>query len=346
MQANIFYSWQSDLDKKTHKYFIGDCLKEAIKKSNVVPHVAKYGRYPISYELDMATEGERGSVDIAEAIFRKIDNASLFIPDISSETLIGGKLFPNPNVMIETGYAAAKLGWENVILIFNEGKYSTADLPFDIKCRRVVPYKLIAGKIKESEQNLTSTLSEILNTQKEFLNPLENEPMSKLYAYFWNRILGSKEKWRWYFNKIYEINGRKFEDKINRQEILSLSNGLLLGDDPCPQYLNKLPKTWLEYFIQNIEDTKNNIKEILIFQDKLDFEIIRLLANAEVEMHNAGRVDHYSLSSNLNTLNHQALIIYYFLRKATEKYGSKYEDHAQEYRRQYSEYVKDPEFLD
>jgi hypothetical protein len=48
---------------------------------------------------------------------------------------------PNPNVLIELGYAIAELGWENTILVMN-GAYGGPDqLPFDLRGRRTVVYQ-------------------------------------------------------------------------------------------------------------------------------------------------------------------------------------------------------------
>jgi hypothetical protein len=50
---------------------------------------------------------------------------------------------PNPNVGYELGYAVATLGWDRVILLFNEacGEFPK-DLPFDFIQNRASPYRL------------------------------------------------------------------------------------------------------------------------------------------------------------------------------------------------------------
>ena len=43
------------------------------------------------------------------------------------------KLLPNPNVLLELGYATAKIGWERVVLVLNTA-YGDPDNPmFDLK---------------------------------------------------------------------------------------------------------------------------------------------------------------------------------------------------------------------
>lgn len=68
----------------------------------------------------MAIREETGMPDITESIFTKISNSSVFIADISiiNDAWINRKT-PNPNVLIELGYAARTLGWDKIICIFN-----------------------------------------------------------------------------------------------------------------------------------------------------------------------------------------------------------------------------------
>ncbi len=84
-----------------------------------------------------------GSPDIAAAILRKIDSASMFVGDVSIiATSAGGRPCPNPNVLIEFGYALKSLGADNVILVCNTAFGSVAELPFDLKGKRIAPYSL------------------------------------------------------------------------------------------------------------------------------------------------------------------------------------------------------------
>ena len=59
------------------------------------------------------------------------------------------KTSPNPNVLLELGYAAQSLGWDNVICIINTDFGAIDDLPFDIKHRRLTPFSL-EGRDKAS----------------------------------------------------------------------------------------------------------------------------------------------------------------------------------------------------
>jgi hypothetical protein len=129
----IFYSWQSDIDQKINRYFIQEALLKITKnfeKENI-----------LNIEIDQATRDEPGTPDIANTIFKKIDECSIFVADISfinsnNET----RRTPNPNVLIELGYAIKKIGFEKIILIFNNEFGAVDKLPFDINHRRPMQY--------------------------------------------------------------------------------------------------------------------------------------------------------------------------------------------------------------
>lgn len=130
----IFYSWQSDIDGSVNRYFILEALKNAVK------NLKSKGDFDI--EIDQATRDEPGTPDIPETILKKIDECSIFVADIS---FINGKSAkrrtPNPNVLIELGYAVKKHGFEKIIAIFNCEFGKPEKLPFDIRHRKPMQYQ-------------------------------------------------------------------------------------------------------------------------------------------------------------------------------------------------------------
>ena len=106
MNLTIFFSWQSDLPKETNQNAIRECLRNA--SSLVESQVDE-----ASINLDEATRSTSGSPNIPLTIFSKIHTCDIFVCDIttinSDQT---GKKTPNPNVLIELGYAISTLGWE------------------------------------------------------------------------------------------------------------------------------------------------------------------------------------------------------------------------------------------
>jgi hypothetical protein len=51
-----------------------------------------------------------------------------------------GRETPNPNVLLELGYAISQLGWDRILLVENTAFGSPERLPFDLRARRVVSY--------------------------------------------------------------------------------------------------------------------------------------------------------------------------------------------------------------
>lgn len=131
----IFYSWQSDLPSNKTRSFIRECIDDAIDFAQESE--------AIEAERDEATMGTTGSPDIVATLFSKIENSDLFIADLSScytEDQHHEKKSPNPNVMVELGYAVKTLGWERIICLCNTdygNKY-----PFDIAHNRITGFSL------------------------------------------------------------------------------------------------------------------------------------------------------------------------------------------------------------
>lgn len=135
MKNYVFYSWQSDLPNNTNRGFLEACITVALKELNVSD------LYNVEFSIDKDTKHEAGTPHIAETIFSKIDKSMLFIADVSIiNPCTEGRKTPNPNVLIELGYAARILGWDRVICIYNKAYGSFEDLPFDLKYRRPLCY--------------------------------------------------------------------------------------------------------------------------------------------------------------------------------------------------------------
>ncbi len=172
--ATIFYSWQSDLDGKTTRSLIEGCLNTAIRQ------LGRDDDLDVTSSLDRDTKGITGSPNIFEAILEKIDNCVAFVADISiinSRDIDGptsARPTPNPNVLIELGYAIKKCGWDCVLPVSNDHYAEIGRLPFDIPERRVISYTLSdnpsADEIKAAKEKLTaifkSRLKEILKRKR------------------------------------------------------------------------------------------------------------------------------------------------------------------------------------
>lgn len=132
---HIFYSWQSDSPKKTNLNAIRKALGSACERLALV--------YPsLKLVPDEATRDTSGSPKITDKIIEKIDAASIFLADITTITAPdAARPCPNPNVGFELGYAVASLGWNRIVLLFNDaiGVFPT-DLPFDFAQNRASRY--------------------------------------------------------------------------------------------------------------------------------------------------------------------------------------------------------------
>lgn len=153
MENYVFYSWQSDLPNPTNRTFLEECIKKALKELNMSD------TYDIEFSLDKDTKGERGTPHIVETIFSKIEKSKLFIADVSIiNSDYKNRKTPNPNVLIELGYAAKVLGWNRIICIFNTDYGSYEDLPFDIKFRRPLCYSLNGKNKSEVRKNVIKAI--------------------------------------------------------------------------------------------------------------------------------------------------------------------------------------------
>jgi len=158
MENTIFYSWQSDLPNNSNRGFLESCLK------NVPKEVDNIGPFSIELTIDRDTKNETGTPDITETIFKKIDKSKIFIADISIiNSDSKGRKTPNPNVLIELGYAAKSIGWNKVICIYNLDYGSLNDLPFDLRQRRPITYSLKDKNKSEVRKGITKIITESIS---------------------------------------------------------------------------------------------------------------------------------------------------------------------------------------
>lgn len=143
----VFYSWQSDRPNSFNRGFIEDCLTKAMKL------ISSDDELQLDPCLDRDTSGVPGSPDIAATIFAKIQRADVFVGDVTFIDDGNNRRTPNPNVLIELGFAAAHLGWENIICVFNSAFGKIDDLPFDLRTRRVRAYSLQEAGEKANVRN-------------------------------------------------------------------------------------------------------------------------------------------------------------------------------------------------
>lgn len=179
VRRHIFYSWQSDLPNSIGRSFIQSSLESALKR------IGKEQSTDIEPVLDRDTSGISGTPSITDSIFEKISLCDVFVADITivnfyvQRTLFGftfsrrskkRRLTPNPNVLIELGFALTHIGWDRIILIQNNAFGSPDDLPFDLRGRRIIPFVCAQGQAASGERaELSKRLEFALKSSLELL---------------------------------------------------------------------------------------------------------------------------------------------------------------------------------
>ena len=153
-EQTIFYSWQSDLPKDSNLNGIRQSLRNA---ANEIEDDNENTRI----DLDEATRNTSGSPNIPLTIFNKIDACDVFICDITTinQDIEDKRKMPNPNVLIELGYAIASVGWGRIIMVFNKNFGSFPhDLPFDVDRHRATVFSIQDRNDKQGKKELSAVL--------------------------------------------------------------------------------------------------------------------------------------------------------------------------------------------
>ncbi len=134
MAETVFFSWQIDTPTDTGRNFIERALERAIGRLNDAVELEEPERESLA--LDRDTKGVAGQPPIVDTIFKKIDGATVFVPDL---TFVGlradGRPTPNPNVLIEYGWALKSLSHGRIVPVMNvaHGEPDSDSMPFDMR---------------------------------------------------------------------------------------------------------------------------------------------------------------------------------------------------------------------
>jgi hypothetical protein len=133
MSETVFWSWQSDRDERVTRHLIREAIVIALDRMSGASDIEE------RLEIDHDTRGLPGSPDIVSAILEKIERSAVFVADITPIGLAeNGKQLPNPNVLIELGYAKRAISPARVVTVWNTAFTGPKpeDLPFDLRFRR------------------------------------------------------------------------------------------------------------------------------------------------------------------------------------------------------------------
>lgn len=274
-EFKIFYSWQSDLSANKTTRFIDDCLSGVCEILRDVSDI----------KPDRATQGTTGSPDITESIFGKIDECDLFIADLSiindfpaideNGNLTGNrKRTPNPNVLLETGYAAKVLGWDRIICLYNSEYGNPDDYPFDISHRRLTGFRFTQATREIECTRIKQIIAQTVTTFL-FAGGVNRSGRAHYqvggYDFESNRITQNVIPYNIYTGKYYTENRvrslRKCEDLFEQIEKISIPKSTKLVDtteqseNPMKRLRLTLGGAWIQKGIA--EDDKETIRKLL-----------------------------------------------------------------------------------
>ena len=133
MSNSIFYSWQGDRPSKVCRNLIENALRDAVERIAADTTIDAAIRDGV--EVDKDTKNVPGSPAIFDTILEKIADASIVVADL---TFVGqrenGKQIPNPNVLIEYGFALNDPGPPRMIGVMNTafGHPTSENMPFNL----------------------------------------------------------------------------------------------------------------------------------------------------------------------------------------------------------------------
>lgn len=153
----IFYSWQNDTDGD--RQYVRNVLQNSVD--------ALMKELEVDIQIDSDSRDEDGERSIDVAILNKIANCDFFVCDVTPV----GKLhpsaeiykeLPNPNVMLELGFAIGNIGWERCILVWNTKIGAQQNAPFDIRNHITTGYEFSKDVSKEELKSKGLHLKSVL----------------------------------------------------------------------------------------------------------------------------------------------------------------------------------------
>ena len=184
MPVKVFFSWQDKKPAKFNRYFIRECIDEAVEIAR-----QELGLPEGSFIVASDTEDVPGWVNIPTTIEGRIREADIYIADLTYYTVVeeeSGKRegVPAPNVSAELFYAKGAIGEPRLITVMNEVYGAASLLPFDYSQNRFgCRYEYNDGHPKpQAKKRLVGCLSgailtiykEELEKEKAYIKPFKN----------------------------------------------------------------------------------------------------------------------------------------------------------------------------
>lgn len=178
MPTTVFFSWQTDRPAREGRNLIERALEAAVHRIGQDTTIEEAVR---DLSVDRDTKDVPGSPPIVDTILKKINAAAIFVPDLTFvATRPDGRPTPNPNVLIEYGWALNSLGHLRMMPVLNTayGDPTAVNMPFDLAhLRRPILYhcppKAGDEERKAAKDGLAKELESALRT---FLSSDEFKP--------------------------------------------------------------------------------------------------------------------------------------------------------------------------
>ncbi len=183
MNYKVFFAYQSDINEIYGKRFI-------IEAFDIV--ISKFEKEGVNIELDFGMRKSPGNTILIDEMLRKSRESDLVIVDMtftSSKIWADAKRFnfwgkeirlleknidkksPNPNVLLETGYAWSQKGFDRTVLLMNIAYGTAEELPVDLKgFRWAIPYLLNEVNYSEKTQIKSELAKDLYNSIKTAIN--------------------------------------------------------------------------------------------------------------------------------------------------------------------------------
>jgi hypothetical protein len=294
MSRTVFFSWQSNRSSREGRNLIEKALESAVARIAQDMTVEEALRDGLTVDKD--TKDVPGSPPIFQTILRKIDEASVFVADLTiCGTCCDGDPTPNPNVLIEFGWALKAKGHSQVLTVMNaaHGEPGAASMPFDLASYRFpIIYNLPDGasgdeRNREREQlanKLEKALRLIFNSDEfKATLPKPSEPAP--------------------FPRREPMDGKaRFRPRNVPIGFIRDLMGQLMGTPQAhPIYLADGPAIWLR--LMPVHDPDRTWLNQELKQQSLELAILPLMHHTR----NIGLLEdddgcgHYSLSGNRHT---------------------------------------------
>jgi hypothetical protein len=161
--------------------------------------------------VDRDTQGVPGVPPIVDTIFHKIDSATIFVPDL---TFVGKRIdrrpTPNPNVLVEYGWALKSLRYTRIIPVMNVafGEPTPETMPFDMrhlrhpKCTYSLPTRAsrppqLTLSASGTGHSTGKTRGACPGYRKDHIKPLACGGPDAVWNLQWQTIAAARAKDRW-----------------------------------------------------------------------------------------------------------------------------------------------------